>query len=267
MCNGLTSYVRAQYFAKTWAQAIERQGDLFWHGARITYGFNSSLSTTQAEGTRMKSASALVMIVVAVFLVAPPASALVYDYYLTNWNVIELNTAGDKIHAQIDATQVTFTRVDGNSLDPVASNLESNWYTLDIHTNSASGLAARYTTTDPCAAVIGGKPNGLCTADGFGVQIWQDHPADSDTSAGSRQTVVLNSATDLPRGLDTAAHSFALHIQYGENCSGSVDGSAAPTSNSACTPAPEPITMFLGGTGLLALGYAGRKRLFSRLAS
>ena len=215
----------------------------------------------------MKSASALVMIVVAVFLLAPPASALVHDYYLTNWNVIELNTAGDKIHAQVDATQVTFTRVDGNSLDPVASNLESNWYTLDIHTNSASGLAARYTTTDPCAAVIGGKPNGPCTADGVGVQIWQDQPADSDTSAGSRQTVAVNSATDLPRGLDTAAHSFALHVQSGENCSGSVDGSGAPASNSACTPAPEPITMFLGGTGLLALGYAGRKRLFSLLAS
>ena len=31
-----------------------------------------------------------------------------------------------------------------------------------------------------------------------------------------------------------------------------------------CTPVPEPITMFLGGTGLLALGYAARKRLFSR---
>jgi hypothetical protein len=27
---------------------------------------------------------------------------------------------------------------------------------------------------------------------------------------------------------------------------------------------PEPITMFLGGTGLLALAYAGRKRLFRR---
>jgi hypothetical protein len=29
-------------------------------------------------------------------------------------------------------------------------------------------------------------------------------------------------------------------------------------------PVPEPMTMFLGGTGLLALGYAARKRLFSR---
>ena len=32
----------------------------------------------------------------------------------------------------------------------------------------------------------------------------------------------------------------------------------------AATPVPEPITMFLGGTGLLALGYAARKRLFGR---
>ena len=215
----------------------------------------------------MKSGSALVMIAVAVFLVAPPASALVYDYYLTNWNVTELSAAGDKIHVQVNGTQVTFTRVDGNSPDPAASNLDSISYTLDIHTNSGSSLAAGHTTTDPCAAVIGGNPNGLCTADGFGVQIWQDQAADRDTSAGSRQTMVLNFATDLPSGLDTAAHSFALHVQNGDKCSGFVDGSGVPTSNSACTPAPEPITMFLGGTGLLALGYAGRKRLFSRLAS
>jgi hypothetical protein len=30
------------------------------------------------------------------------------------------------------------------------------------------------------------------------------------------------------------------------------------------TPVPEPITMFLGGTGLLTLAYAARKRLFPR---
>ena len=215
----------------------------------------------------MKSVSALVMIAVAVFLVAAPASAVVYDHYLSNRSVTELNTAEDKIHVQIDGTQVPSTRVDGNSLDPAASNLESIWYTLDIHTDSGPGLAAGYTTTDPCAAVIAGNPTRLCTPDGFGVQIWRGQAADSDTSAGSRRTVVLNSATDLPSGLDTAAHYFALHVQYGDNCSGSVDGSGVRTSNSACPPAPEPITMFLGGTGLLALGYAGRKRLLSRLAS
>jgi PEP-CTERM motif len=34
------------------------------------------------------------------------------------------------------------------------------------------------------------------------------------------------------------------------------------TINITLTPVPEPITMFLGGTGLLLLGYAARKRLF-----
>jgi len=29
------------------------------------------------------------------------------------------------------------------------------------------------------------------------------------------------------------------------------------------TPVPEPVTMFLGGTGLLILGYVARKRLFA----
>jgi hypothetical protein len=30
------------------------------------------------------------------------------------------------------------------------------------------------------------------------------------------------------------------------------------------TPVPEPVTMFLGGTGLILLGYGARRRLFSR---
>jgi hypothetical protein len=36
------------------------------------------------------------------------------------------------------------------------------------------------------------------------------------------------------------------------------------TAQSDLTPVPEPITMVLGGTGLLALAYAGRTRLFGR---
>lgn len=215
----------------------------------------------------MKSMRPLVMIVVAVFLMAPPVSAVVYDIYLTSGNVPESNGAGDEMHVQVHSTQVTSMPVDENSLDAAAPNLESVAYRLDIHTNSALGLAVGYTTADPCAAVMGGNPNGLCTPDGSGLQIRRGQAADSDTSAGVRQPVVLSFATDPPSGADTAVHSSALHAQYGDSGSRLVDGGAVPTSSSAWTPAPEPITMFLGGTGLLALAYAGRRRLFSRLAS
>jgi hypothetical protein len=39
---------------------------------------------------------------------------------------------------------------------------------------------------------------------------------------------------------------------------------AGGTLTSAVAAVPEPITMFLGGTGLLMLGYAARRRLFGR---
>ncbi len=39
---------------------------------------------------------------------------------------------------------------------------------------------------------------------------------------------------------------------------------ASTTGDLQSTVVPEPITMFLGGTGLLVLGYAARRRLFGR---
>ena len=130
------------------------------------------------------------MVIVAVFLVAPSAFSHAYDYYLTDWNVTELNTSVDKTHVQINGTQGTLTWL-GKGLRSTASSFESIWYTFDIRPNSRSGLAAGYTTTDPCAAVTGGDLNGgLCTADGFGVQILRA-PGNRQRQVGqSRRTVV-----------------------------------------------------------------------------
>jgi hypothetical protein len=59
----------------------------------------------------------------------------------------------------------------------------------------------------------------------------------------------------------------AAHVQgIPSNCSGWISDSVGTLGggDGACggTPVPEPITMFLGGTGLLALAFAARKRLF-----
>jgi len=215
----------------------------------------------------MRIFTVLVMVVAAVFLGVPPASAVVYDFFLTQWNVTELNTAGDKVHVEISGKTVTFTWVDGNSIDPAAFNLQNIWYTLGVQGVAGTGTATGYTTADPCGVVSMGNPNGLCTADGFGQ--FRGEAIDLDPSVGSRQTsVVLTFANDLASGLD--ANAFALHVQYNSGCSGFVDGTiggSSITSQSACTPVPEPITMFLGGTGLLILGYAARKRLFRQFTS
>jgi hypothetical protein len=74
-------------------------------------------------------------------------------------------------------------------------------------------------------------------------------------------TETFTFAGDLAAGL--TASDFVVHVQYRGGGSGFIGGLPGTT---AATPAPEPVTMFLGGTGLLALAYAGRKRLFSRFA-
>jgi hypothetical protein len=90
---------------------------------------------------------------------------------------------------------------------------------------------------------------------------------DSDVDANKTVTVSFTFANNLDATLFTAS-DFALHVQYNNGCSGFVDGTNVATdSNTNCTPVPEPLTVFLGGTGLVALAFAGRKRLFSRFAS
>lgn len=89
---------------------------------------------------------------------------------------------------------------------------------------------------------------------------------------------VFNSLSDSgvpadPAGpFHTAAHVQGIPGTGDQTCSGWISDTVAGSSGSSdgtcgSTPIPEPMTMFLGGTGLLALGYAGRKRLFSRFAS
>jgi hypothetical protein len=217
----------------------------------------------------MKSVGALVLVVAAaVFLAAPPA--LAYDLTLTQWNVTELNTAGDSIGITISGSTITYTWLSGDLTSPEAFNLQDIYWSSLVAADGGSLISTSAGTyTDQCAS----PP---CNADGFGgFQV--DY-----RNFGTTTTSVMFTFSGIFTAAEKAAltnDDFALHVQYGGGCSGIVDGTIGGDSikpNSTCTPGtsvpdtpvPEPITMFLGGTGLLILGYAARKRLFGgRLAS
>jgi hypothetical protein len=63
--------------------------------------------------------------------------------------------------------------------------------------------------------------------------------------------------------------SLAADVKHGLRCSGDVNRPADQRrleSTSSCTPSLEPMTVFLGGSGLAALVYASRRRWSARHA-
>ena len=70
--------------------------------------------------------------------------------------------------------------------------------------------------------------------------------------------ITLNDLTITPTG------PTSFDIAVGPNGDKIIASNIEQLTFSAVEPAPEPITMFLGGTGLISLAYAGRRRLFGR---
>jgi len=199
-------------------------------------------------------------------LIAPP-SAEAYDVFLTQWNTNELEAAGDQVKVTIFGNTITFLWIDGDGIAPTATNLKELFWKNNV---VAEGGSAGTGTGDYTSIQDGGTDAGGSQADGFGkfrVKV-ADADEPNNKTTGPLSFTFTNSFTDLGSTILTAA-DFALHVQYTNSCSGFVGGTnAGSSSNGNCTPIPEPITMFLGGTGLLILGYVARKRLFGgRLAS
>ena len=201
----------------------------------------------------MKSVSALVLIVVTVFLAAPPASA--YLVTLDTWNTTQINGTGDHIDVTISGSTIEFKYVAGATPPGTAKNM------LDIFWDFSSPVSTSNTDSYTIGPVVANATDGFNGSHGYGPYV-----VDAGNPGGSTiLDVTFTFASALPTTL--VANDFVVHVQYTNGCSGFVggtgDGGGPSTgSNGSCTPVPEPMTMFLGGTGLLVMGYVARKRLF-----
>lgn len=117
--------------------------------------------------------------------------------------------------------------------------------------------------------LAGGISAGGCDGNGSGFVCDAFTPV---SLPGGLLTLVLNE-TIATGALLTGNLAASIKAEYCDVGTGiGTTGKGCPQSNNAgitsrditltTTPVPEPITMFLAGTGLLLFGYAARKRLF-----
>jgi len=93
---------------------------------------------------------------------------------------------------------------------------------------------------------------------------------DSASTNGTSSALVftLNGTPTFDGGNPADATDFAVHVRYGEGCSGWFSGRTAGTSDETGQCAvPEPTTMLLVGSGLVSLGVSGRKKLKKRMGA
>ncbi len=209
----------------------------------------------------MKGLIALVMVVVAVFFAAPPVFA--YSFNLDVWNTTDANGNAITDYITVDVNEagntVKFT-FHGGGLTNTFQAMQNIGFQPDVFAagDSITGVPSPYSLS--CGTASGG---GSCNEDGFSVNPAAAEYSTPNGGPGNPSSATFTFASALPAGLEKS--DFDVHVTYSGGCSGWVDGalSGSPTQDSGCTPVPEPMTVFLGGTGLLIMGYFARKRLFS----
>src|SRR5262249_17905992 len=181
----------------------------------------------------------------------------------TVWNVSQLQSSGDVVHVDITGNTITFTWTPGSpgltntfqAMDQIAFQhavFGSGGNTI----TSAVGTSPSGTYTLSCGTTTGG---GSCNEDGFLTNPAGAEYSTTNGGPGHPTVATFTFASSVVDGL--TQNAFDVHVTFSGNCSGWVDGtlsgSASSNTNCSATPVPEPMTVFLGGTGLIALAFIG----------
>jgi len=199
----------------------------------------------------MKKTSFILMVVgLLLGMVAQSGPAYAISYDLTNWNETNLDASTDKVTVDVTTssgfTTLVFTWVSGNS-GLTAIGMDKIGY------DSTVGCCGLGTTSG--WGPFGGSGN----EDGFGSFLQTGmKPAANDLAITLKLTGDASLALNGPE-------DFALHIRYGNDCSGFISGRSSndPSTNSACGSVhqvPEPTSLLLLGSGLAGMGLWGRKK-------
>ena len=193
------------------------------------------------------------------------AASAAYTVDLTTWNVTQLQSSGDHVTVDISGSTATFTFVSGGGLTNTFQAMQNIAFQPAVFGtgNTLQTASSPYTLSCGTNGPATSSTAGTCNEDGFLTNPAIVEYSTPNGGPGNPTTATFTFANALPTGLTSSA--FDVHVTYSGNCSGWVDGtlSGSASSNTNCTPVPEPITMFLGGTGLALLGYAARKRLLN----
>jgi hypothetical protein len=205
----------------------------------------------------MKGLGFVVLVItgLAIGMIAQSGPVYAVPYDLTNWNDPFLDASTDKVTVDVTTnagiTTLVFTWVSGNSA-LTAIGMDKIGYDSSVGCCGAGGTSGWGPFDSD-----GNPPSH--NMNGFGSFLSVDaKPAANDLII---TLVLLGDASAILN----SPEDFALHVRYGNDCSGFVSGRVHgpnDSTKSGCgsVRVPEPSSLLLLGSGLTGLGLWGRKR-------
>ncbi|NIQ16885.1 MAG: PEP-CTERM sorting domain-containing protein [Candidatus Dadabacteria bacterium] len=175
-----------------------------------------------------------------------PAHALTLDF----WNVTELNNSGDYVEVTFGDDGFGHTTLSVQWFEDDTNDLTTT--ALGIDKFGFTGSVSVLTCPTGWNCNIG--PNHM---DGFG--FFEQYETDPGGTDGITSPIVFV----LNGIVSESGFEAAAHVRYNGNCSGFVSNRTTTSINDDpnCVAAPEPSSLLLLGSGLIAMGLWGRKRL------